>query len=343
MSWLQPHLDHVTPVSGLLYPVSLAFRTSAALRLAAYRTGLAATERLPVPVVVVGNLIAGGTGKTPLVLWLAKYLRRRGFVPGIVSRGYGGAEVAPHRVTADADPAALGDEPVLLARRSGCEVWIGSDRVAAARSLLAAEPACNVLISDDGLQHYALGRDVEVCVVDAARGLGNGWLMPAGPLREPPSRLSTVDAIVVNSSGTEKPALLHELAAVTSDRPFHMALQGHKFQNLLNRERRAGPEQFRGRALHAIAGIGNPQRFFHHLQDLGLSFIPHPFPDHHAFSAADLAFVGADAIVMTEKDAVKCQAFAAETHWVLPVDAKVDAHFGAFVVDRIERRRARNG
>jgi tetraacyldisaccharide 4'-kinase len=196
-----------------------------------------------------------------------------------------------------------------------------------------------VLIADDGLQHYALGRDVEICVIDAARGFGNGWLLPAGPLREPPSRLSTVDAIVVNSGGAGRPAILPELAVFTGGRQFRMTLEGREFHNLLDRAQRAGPDRFRGKALHAIAGIGNPQRFFSHLRDLGLSFTAHPFPDHHAYSAADLAFAGADAIVMTEKDAVKCQAFAATTHWVLPVEAGMDSRFGEFVVDRIERRR----
>ena len=339
MSWLEAHWDRVTPVSGLLYPASLLVRTVAALRRGAYLFGLAAAQKLPVPVIVVGNISAGGTGKTPLVLWLASYLRSRGFEPGIVSRGYGGTHTAPHRVTADADPAACGDEPVLIARRSGCEVWIGAERAAAARALLAAQPACNVLIADDGLQHYALARDFEICVVDAARGLGNGWLLPAGPLREPPSRLAAVDAIVINSGGAQPPVMIPELAAATGARQFRMTLEGREFRNLLNGEHRASPEHFRGRAVHAIAGIGNPQRFFRHLQELGLDFVAHPFPDHHRYRASEIAYAGADAVVMTEKDAVKCQAFAAETHWVLPVEAGLDARFGEIVVDAIARRR----
>ena len=336
MTWLQSHWDRVTPVSALLYPVSLAFRAAVALRRAAYGAGLATIRTLPVPVIVVGNITAGGTGKTPVVLWLANYLRGHGYVPGIVSRGYGGTHAAPHRVAPEADPLACGDEPVLLARRSGCEVWIGADRAAAGRALLAEQPACNVLISDDGLQHYGLGRNVEICVIDAARGLGNGWLLPAGPLREPPSRLRAMDAILINSGSTETPAIIPDLPGLTSGRQFRMTLEGHEFHNLLNPGHRVGAEFFRGRRLHAVAGIGNPARFFRYLQTLGLDFIAHPFPDHHPYRPSDIAYADADAIVMTEKDAVKCQAFAADTLWKLPVDAGMEPRFGELVLHRLE-------
>jgi len=337
MSWLEPHWDRVTPVSCLLFPLSLVFRACVALRRAAYRTGLVAAQQLPVPVVVVGNIAAGGTGKTPAVLWLATFLRERGYTPGIVSRGYGGIHRAPHRVAPESDPLAFGDEPVLLARRSGCEVWVGSDRAAAARSLLAGQPACNVLISDDGLQHYRLGRDAEICLIDGARGLGNGWMHPAGPLREPPSRLATVEAIVINEGRAQATRFEGALRLPVAPPQFGMTLDGAEFQNVLNRQLRVGAGYFRGRRLHAVAGIGNPGRFFRHLQDLGLDFVAHPFPDHHPFRPSDIAYAEADAIVMTEKDAVKCEAFAGEMHWVLPVDARIDARFGDLVLKGIRR------
>jgi len=338
MQWLEAHWDRLTPVSALLVPFSLLFRAAVALRRMTYATGIAPVHGVPVPVIVVGNITVGGTGKTPAVLWLTEHLRARGYRPGIVSRGHGGAHAAPRRVTGDSDPRAFGDEPVLLARRSGCEVWTGVGRVAAARALLNAQPQCNVLITDDGLQHYGLGRDLEICVLDATRGLGNGWLLPAGPLREPSSRLETVDAIVVNGAG-------ETVASETGSavQRFRMALEGREFYNLADRERRIGPELLRGRRLHAVAGIGNPQRFFSHLRSLGLDFEAHPFPDHHRFKPSDIAYADADAVMMTEKDAVKCQAFAADTHWVLPVDAAIDDRFDEFVARKLEEINARRG
>jgi tetraacyldisaccharide 4'-kinase len=232
-------------------------------------------------------------------------------------------------VAPGADPRRCGDEPVLLAQRSGCPVWIGADRAAAARALLTAHPACDVLLSDDGLQHYRLARDVEIAVIDAERGLGNGWLLPAGPLREPASRLDEVDAVVVHG----------ETPGGVAPRPARcrMRLHGAEFHNLLNPGHRVGPGHFRHARLHAIAGIGNPARFFRHLQQLGLAFAAHPFPDHHPFTAADLAFDDADAILMTEKDAVKCRPYANEKCWALRVDAAVDAALGRLVLDKLDR------
>ncbi len=335
--WLAAHWDRITPVSSLLMPLSLVFRGAVGLRRAAYRVGLAPVHRLPVPVIVVGNVTAGGTGKTPAVLWLADFLRRRGYLPGIVSRGYGGTHAAPHCVTEASDPYAFGDEPVLLARRSGCEVWIGADRVAAARALLAEQPSCNVLISDDGLQHYRLGRDIEICVLDGTRGLGNGWMLPAGPLREPASRLAAVDAILINGSAVETDPRHSALAPIPAERRFRMTLEGREFYNLLNPGNRTGAEHFRARRLHAIAGIGNPRRFFQHLTDLGLEFVAHSFPDHYPYRPDDIDYVDAEAIVMTEKDAVKCKAFADERHWVLPVDGEIEDRCGEFVLTRLKQ------
>ncbi len=328
MAWIESHWERVTPVSALLYPLSLLYGA-----VAGFRRATSTSARLPVPVVVVGNLTVGGTGKTPLTLWLAEFLRARGRTPGIVSRGYGGHTDTPRRVFPDSNPLACGDEPILLARRSGCEVWVGADRVAAARALLAAGSACDVVLSDDGLQHYPLERDVEICVIDGERGLGNGWLLPAGPLRESPARLAGVDAIVINGSARH-PSIAHLPGSAAR---FAMALEGREFRNLLNPGKTAGAEHFRGKRVHAVAGIGNPQRFFSHLQALGLDFTAHPFPDHHPLVAADLAYSDSDAVVMTEKDAVKCKPFAAESHWELAVDAVPDPGLGELVLKKLTR------
>lgn len=332
MVWIEQHWERVTPVSALLYPLSLAYGAAIGIRRAAYRSGIAGTTRLPVPVIVVGNLTVGGTGKTPLTLWLAEFLSARGRTPGIVCRGYGGRSRAPRRVLSDSDPLACGDEAVLLARRSGCEVWTGADRIAAARSLLAAQPACDVVVSDDGLQHYALARDIEICVVDAARGFGNGWLLPAGPLREPPSRLAGVDAVVINGEGASHPSVARLPGGAAR---IAMKLEGREFRNLLNPGRLVGTEFFRGKRVHAVAGIGNPQRFFSHLQELGLDFVAHPFPDHHPFTASDLVYAGAEAVLMTEKDAVKCRRLASEIQWELAVDAVPDPALSELVLRKL--------
>jgi len=330
MGWLERHWYRVSPVSFLLFPLSLVFRALVALRRALYTTGVLRTVRLPVPVIVVGNLTAGGTGKTPLVLWIVALLTARGMRPGIVSRGYGGTRRAPGAVTPEAKAAEYGDEAVMLARSSGAPVWVGRDRAASARALLAAVPECNVIVSDDGLQHYRLARDVEIAVVDGRRGAGNGLLLPAGPLREPTTRLKSVDAIVVNVSESATVGLKAIAPAA-----YAMALRGSEFYNLLNPHHRAGPEHFRSRRVHAIAGIGHPERFFMHLTRLGVDFVAHPFPDHHAYAPADLAFPDAEYILMTEKDAVKCRDFASEKHWVLPVATELDPAFGELVLGKL--------
>jgi tetraacyldisaccharide 4'-kinase len=319
-----------TLLHALLFPLSLVFRAAVALRRALYRAGVLRVVRLPVPVVVVGNISVGGTGKTPLVLWLAGFLRDQGMRPGIVSRGYGGSSGEPQAVTAASDPGDCGDEAVMLAQRCDAPVWIGANRAAAAQRLLAAHPDCNVIVADDGLQHYRLARDVEIALVDGARGLGNGLLLPAGPLREPESRLATVDAVVVNNSRSARVGLR------TSAPPaFAMSLRSREFYNLLNPEHRAAPEHFHNRRVHAVAGIGNPQQFFEQLQHLGLNFDAYAFPDHHAYRPSDLAFDDVDFIVMTEKDAVKCRLFATEKCWALRVDAEVDPAFGELVLRKL--------
>ena len=324
MAWIERHWQSVTPVSALLYPVSLLYGA-----VAAFRRATAVPLQRRAPVIVIGNVTVGGTGKTPLTLWLERTLRDRGFTPGIACSGYGGSNRSARPVSPGSDPAEFGDEAVLLANRAGCEVWAGADRVAAADGLLM-RAECDVLLCDDGLQHHALPRDIEICVVDGARGIGNGWLLPAGPLREPASKLASVDALVINGSG--HPSLEH-LPGNTAR--FSMTLEGREFRNLLNPGQVAGAEIFRGKRIHAVAGIGNPDRFFRQLQGMGLNFTAHPFPDHHPFTAPDLDCAGAEAILMTEKDAVKCRRFATELHWELPVDAAPGPGLADLVISKL--------
>jgi tetraacyldisaccharide 4'-kinase len=325
------------PVHILLaMPSSFLFGLLVGLRRALYRLGILRTERLPVPVIVVGNLSVGGAGKTPLTLTLVEWLRTAGFAPGIISRGYGGKARLPMPVTALSDPALVGDEPVLLARRAACPVWIGRNRPDAGRNLLSAHPEVDVLIADDGLQHLALARDIELVVVDAARGFGNGWLLPAGPLREPLSRLARVDAIVINGREATPlpPAPPH----------FRMHIAGSRFINLAQTEHEVAAAHFASEqasgALHAIAGIGHPERFFRQLASLGLDATPHAFPDHHAYVASDLP---AGCVLMTEKDAVKCAPLGKQSArsdlWFLAVDADVEGGLQPLIITLLNARK----
>lgn len=311
-------------LAWLLWPLSVVFRFAVALRRVLYQLRLLKSEHPGIPVVVVGNVTVGGSGKTPLVIWIAEHLKKKGWTPGIVSRGYGAKIVAPRAATIADDAAEVGDEPIVLSRRSGCPVWVGADRIAVCRALRAANPDVDVLILDDGLQHYALRRDVEIAVVDA-RGFGNGFLLPAGPLREPPSRLRAVDAVVSHSA---------------SVRGYAMKLQGDTLHRMTDANDRRPASAFAGQRVHAVAGIGEPNRFFLHLGRLGIKVMPHPFPDHHAFTPADLDF-GAHSdneapVLMTEKDAVKLRRAARPNWWVLPVTAEVDAAFGDWLTRRLD-------
>ncbi len=294
-AWYEPR---PTFAAWLAWPLSLVFGLVARLRRAMHARGLIRVERLPVPVVVVGNITAGGAGKTPLVIALAEALRARGFHPGIVSRGHGGAGRV-EAVRPDTDPAIAGDEPPIIAA-AGFPVWIGRRRAEAGRALLAAHPSCDVVICDDGLQHYALARDVEICVIDGTRGLGNGLLMPAGPLREPSSRLAEVDAVVRLVADAPRDG------APRDGRSTFMAHEPLPWRNVREPQRTDDSARFHGAGVHAVAGIGHPQRFFAMLRALGIAAVEHPFPDHHPFAAGDLDFPGATAILMTQKDAVKC-------------------------------------
>jgi tetraacyldisaccharide 4'-kinase len=304
----------------LLAPFSALFWLVSTLRRVAYRSGLLRSVRLPAPVVVVGNLSAGGTGKTPLVIWLAAHLQRRGLRPGILSRGYGGRSPAyPRLVTPDADPAAVGDEPLLLSRRAGCPVVVDPDRARAGRWLLEHE-GCDVLIGDDGLQHYRLARDLEIAVIDGRRRLGNGWVLPAGPLRETASRLRSVDLVVIN--GEARPGELG------------MRMAPSDLVSVVDRGVRRPLATIAGRSVHAIAAIGNPERFFALLRGHGAIVKARAFPDHHPYTVQDVEPPGDDPVIMTEKDAVKCERFAGARHWMLPVEAVPDPLFA----ERLDRR-----
>ena len=327
-AWLQKRWYRVSPWHAALLPLSGLFWLLSTARRTLYRVGGLHSVRLPVTVIVVGNISVGGAGKTPLVIWLVNFLKTQGYHPGIVSRGYGGSGIGPQAVILQSDPAEVGDEPVLLAQRCGCPVWIGRDRAAAGEALLAAHPEVDVLVSDDGLQHYRLRRDMEIAVIDGLRRFGNGFILPAGPLREAASRLRQVDAVVVNQPTSAVPA-----------GQYAMYLRGEVFYNLMQPEQRASASDLTGQALHAVAGIGNPRRFFDHLRGLGLNIIEHAFPDHHVYQARELQFGGA--ILMTEKDAVKCKRWSLRNCWVLAVDAVIDAALEHAVLDKLRKNHGR--
>jgi len=291
----------------LLLPLSALFWCITRVRRWLFKIGVKASTRLPVPVIVVGNISVGGTGKTPFTLWLCQQLREHGFTPGIISRGYGVRLAEPRLVLAQHSAAQVGDEPLLLAERSGCPVVVSPNRIAAGQHLLAKHPEVDIIISDDGLQHYALQRDIEIVLIDGQRGLGNGCLLPAGPLRELPSRLQQVDLVIANSG-------LHALADGS------MQIHASSAMALLADQ----PALTSQAAVTLIAGIGNPQRFERSVLAAGYQIAAQRFfADHHPFCAADFAGITTP-ILMTEKDAVKCRAFAQPGWYFLAVEAAPD-------------------
>ncbi|MEW9623450.1 tetraacyldisaccharide 4'-kinase [Rhodanobacter geophilus] len=303
------------------WPLAGLYGALTALRRGLYRAGALRSVRLPVPVIVIGNLTAGGTGKTPLAIALVAALRARGFRPGVASRGHGGRQREPMLLGETPDPSEVGDEPCLMVA-CGVPVAIGRDRPAAAQLLAAS--GCNVVIADDGLQHYRLARDVEICVIDGARRFGNGRLLPAGPLREPLRRLARVDLRVCNGGTPQVDEYPMQLAGGDV-----VTLDGVRRQPL---------PAFAGRRVHAVAAIGNPARFFASLRDAGIDVIEHAFPDHHAFAAAELDFGDDLPVLMTDKDAVKCRGFAQPQWWRVPVRAELPAALVDAVIARLSTR-----
>lgn len=322
--------DKLHPYLLMLYPFSLLFRLLIGLRYFLYRSGIKRVVHLSVPIIVVGNLTVGGTGKTPFVLWLVEFLKKQGKNPGIALRGTGSKKITlPTRVTAVSNPYEVGDEAVLLAQRSACPVVACVNRVAAARELLAS--GCDLIVCDDGLQHYALGRDLEIAIIDGQRYFGNGHLLPTGPLREPLSRLSRVDFIMINHH--HEPALADSVHRIHRLTTFPLHLEMENFIAVSASQDPATVDTlplsaFAQQKVHAIAGIGNPQPFFDMLKSLEMDIIPHVFPDHYAYQVEDLAFADKLPVIMTEKDAIKCQYLGLmKSLWYLRIKMNVSELF----------------
>jgi tetraacyldisaccharide 4'-kinase len=323
-AWYQGH-----PALHLLRPLEWLYRAVVQHRRRRFLAGEGDIYRAPVPVLVVGNITVGGTGKTPMILWLIEHCRARGLRVGVVSRGYGAKPPQlPWRVEAGQTAAVAGDEPLLIVQRSGVALMIDPDRSRAVAALLATEPL-DLILSDDGLQHYRLARDMELVLIDAARGLGNGRCLPAGPLREPRERLQTVDAQLLNGASEDRADA------------YAFNLSPSALVNLRSGERRGLDHFAPGQAVHAVAGIGNPQRFFETLEGLHWRPVAHAFADHAPYSAELLSFTPALPVLMTEKDAVKCRDFAAPDWWYLAVDAVPSPAFVAWFDQRLQSLLAR--
>ncbi len=310
--------------------LSAVYGAVTALRRRLYRNGVKRSLHPGVPVIVVGNIVAGGTGKTPLTIAIVQRLRAAGFTPGVASRGHGRRNgKTPRWVDAGSDAAQSGDEPLLIAHSTGARVRVDRDRLAAAKALAAA--GCDVVVCDDGLQHYRLARDIEIEVVDARRRYGNGHLLPAGPLREPIERAADCSFRVLNL-GVVDAASVPPASSGLGEWP--MRLQVVEALPILG-----GPSQslaaFRGQRVHAVAGIGDPERFFATLRELGIAVVPHAFPDHHAYQAEDLDFGSPLPVLMTEKDAVKCVNFAGPQWYSVPVQARMPDAFWKALLDKL--------
>ncbi len=298
----------------LLKPFAFIYGIIIKIRKWLYQKNIFPSYKLPVPVIIVGNIMVGGTGKTPLVIWLSHFLSRHGYKPAVISRGYGGKINHPHRVMINDDPKQVGDEALLLARRCDCPVIVNRNRVAAAKKAIA-DYQCNILISDDGLQHYALERDIQIAVFDGERRVGNDLLLPAGPLREPSRRIhGRMDFIVLNGWAKADEYLMTYIP--------------NQVYRLDKPEVTKPLAEFSQQPVHAVAAIGNPERFFTSLEKAGLQIIRHAYPDHYMFQPQDLVFADDNPCIMTEKDAVKCEKIIVNNGWVLPVEAQLEERFG---------------
>ena len=311
-----------------LLPFAALFSVVSILRRQAYQRGWLSSVCVGVPVIIVGNITAGGSGKTPLVIWLANWLRDRGYRPGVVSRGYGGTAQGCVEVQPDSPPGEVGDEPLLIRVKTGVPVVVGRDRVAAARTLLARHPGVDVIVSDDGLQHYRLQRDMELAVVDAASGLGNGWPLPAGPLREPKGRLGSVDAVIRVVRGSVPSDADRPVAGWRAD---YAAARAYRLRAPLEK---VALRDLPARDWLAVTGIGRPQGFFDMLRAQGVRFSPRAFADHHAFQPQDVPAEAA--VLMTEKDAVKCLTFAGTDWWAVELDVALESGFIDWLGTRIK-------
>jgi tetraacyldisaccharide 4'-kinase len=309
-------------LSRLLYPFSLLFRVVTVARRLCYRFHLLRSQSFSAPVIVVGNITVGGTGKTPMVIHLVELLTAHGYHPGVVSRGYGGTATHATLVTENSDAKQIGDEALLIARQTRAPVVVAKKRCQAVKKLLA-EKQCDVIISDDGLQHYAMVRDVEVAMLDGKRRLGNMHMLPAGPLREPIDRLREVDALVI----TEGEAFNDEYAMTLAPADYLIAVT--------DPSKTLAVSTLTEQSVHAVAGIAHPERFFVTLNALGVKAERHVFPDHYAYTAKDLNFADDKPVIMTEKDAVKCRPFAGQNVWYLPVKAKLSSTFNEFMLKRL--------
>jgi tetraacyldisaccharide 4'-kinase len=335
MKWSDLYWHRITPLHFILWPLSLLFSLLMALRRFCYWLDLFPTTRLPIPVIVIDSITVEDSGKTPLVIWLVNFLKSRGLRPGIITQGFTDNPGEPVAAKATSDPAIVGSKPLLLVQRCGkdCPIWVGYDRIAVAHALLAANPDCNILINDDGLQYHRLQRDMEIAVVDfSEQNFGNGLMLPAGPLRDSLKRLNNANAIVMNSA-TKQQLNIKDQTSI-----HNMKLMKDTFYNLMNPDSRVGPSAFSNKRLHAISDLDNAQWFFDHLNFLRLSAKCHTFKKNHRFLKQDIQIPAAEAILMTEEDAIQCYPFAKENLWALPVDIVIDTRLQEVTINKIREK-----
>ncbi len=313
------------PVALLLVPLSWLFGLVVWLRSFLYKISWLKSTRLAVPIIVVGNITVGGTGKTPVVIWVTELFKAAGYSPGVISRGYGGiASSWPQQARADSDSRVVGDEAKILAKQTSCPVAVGPNRVDNAQALIDHHQ-CDIIISDDGLQHYALQRDIEIALVDGERRFGNGYLLPAGPLREQEIRLKTVDFIICNG--------------LANKGEYRLRVEGEQAINILDESKIVMLRSFSQTPCHGLAGLGNPSRFFNHLKKFNIPFESHAFPDHFKYKEKDINFNDDKPVLMTEKDAVKCTIMAGEKHWYVPVKAQMSKKLGLALLSLIKEKK----